>query len=397
VASNSPTRRYGRFGGRYVAEALYGPLEAVAKALDTALEDDAFLSEFERWLDNRIGRPTPLSRMAHLSEELGGGGLWLKREDLCQGGSFAACIAIFQALLAVYMKRKVVIAESGSGDFGVALSQAGAALGLEVHVHMTREDILAEPLAVAEMKRYGAHVVSVDAPSRGRADAADEAMRVWMSQWQDALYCSSMLAAPDPYPRMLAHATGIIGAEARVQLNRRGATIDYVIAPVGSGSFAAGLFSEFIDDDAVHVIGVQAGGEAQGGRHSASLLSGRPGIAHGTKSFLLQDDGGQILGAYSIAGGLISPIVGPQHAAWAERGQALYVSMNDHEAILAVEKLMALEGVHVSLETGHALAYAMKLLPTLAHDQSILLGVSGQGTRDAARLAEAAKSVRGES
>ncbi|MEM1347207.1 MAG: pyridoxal-phosphate dependent enzyme [Myxococcota bacterium] len=385
-----------RFGGRYVAEALYGPLEAVATALDAALEDDAFLSEFERWLDHRIGRPTPLSRMRRLSQELGGGQLWLKREDLCQGGSFTACMAIFQALLAKYMNRSVLVAESGSGDFGVALSQAGAALGLEVHVFMTREDILSEPLAVAEIKRFDAHVVSVDAPSRGRADAAAEAMRVWMSQWEQALYCSSMLAAPDPYPRMLAHAAGIIGAEARVQLHRRAARVDYIIAPVGTGSLAAGLFAEFIDDDAVHSIGVQAGGEAQSGRHAASLLSGRPGIAHGTRSFLLQDDDGQILGAYSIAGGLISPIVGPQHAAWAQRGQALYVSMADHEAIEAVERLMALEGVHVSLETGHALAYALKLLPTLAPEQSILLGVSGQGTRDAARLAEAAKSGRGE-
>ncbi len=385
--------RYGRFGGRYVPEALWAPLEQVANAFDQAKVDPEFVATFERWLDHRVGRPTPMSRLERVSVP-GAGRLWLKREDLCQGGSYCINSATLQALLAHRMGKRGVICETGTGDFGVALGAVGAALGLEVTVYMGREDMQTERGRVAHMKRLGVRVEQVDLPHRGRREATAEAMRHWMSASDWVMYCASSLASPDPYPRLIAWALRTVGAEARVQLRRRGHAATYVIAPVGSGALAAGMFAEFIGDHDVHLIGVQAGGEPVARRHAASLISGRPGVVQGTFSYALQDTTGQILTPYSIAGGMCLPAVGPQHARWAEEGSVMYVSMSDRDAVEAVCMLADQEGLLLSLETGHALAYALRLLPTLDEDQEVLVVASGGGDHDLLRLEAAAESLR---
>ena len=280
--------RFGRFGGRYVPEALWAPLERIALAYEDALRDPAFVDTFERWLDHRVGRPTPLSHLERISGD-GAGRLWLKREDLCQGGSYCINSATLQALLAQRMGMRQLICETGTGDFGVALGAVGAALGLDVVAYMGREDMQTERGRVAHMRRLGVHVEQVDAPHRGRRESTAEALRHWMSVSEHAMYCSSSLASPDPFPRMITWALRAIGAEARVQLRRRGHSPSYVIAPVGSGALAAGMFTEFLGDPDVHLIGVQAGGEPIAGRNAACLISGRPGVVQGTYSFALQD------------------------------------------------------------------------------------------------------------
>jgi tryptophan synthase beta subunit len=384
--------RYGRFGGRYVPEALWAPVEQVARAFDDAIADPEFVATFERWLDHRVGRPTPLSRLERISAR-GGGRVWLKREDLCQGGSYCVNSATLQALLAHRMGKRGVICETGTGDFGVALGSVGAALGLDVTVYMGREDMQTERGRVAHMRRLGVRVEQVDAPHRGRREATAEAMRHWMSASERVMYCASSLASPDPYPRLIEWALRTIGAEARVQLRRRGHAAAYVIAPVGSGALAAGMFSEFLADPGVRLIGVQAGGEPVAGRHSASLISGRPGVVQGTFSYALQDPTGQILTPHSIAGGMCLPVVGPQHARWAEEGAVLYASMSDREAVEAVCTLADQEGLLLSLETGHALAYALRLLTTLEDGEDVLVVSSGGGDHDLLRLEAAAESL----
>lgn len=380
--------RWGRFGGRYVAEALWQPLEEVAQGLDAALANAAFLERYERWLDFRVGRPTPISCMTHLSAARGGGRLWLKREDLCQGGSFCTNLAIFQALLAQAMGRTGLVTETATGDFGVALGAIGAALGMQVRVFMGREDMHAEPSRVAQMKHLGVELTQVDASTRGRKMSRPEALRLWMAHHHELFYCTSLLASPDPYPRMIASALEVIGAETRVQLRRRGCEPDYIIAPIGSGGFGVGLLGAFTEDDSCHLVGIQAGGEPQGGRHAASLISGRPGVFHGTMSNVLQDQQGQVQTPYSVAGGLCVAAVGPQHASWAARGRVLYTSINDEEARQAARELYRLEGISIALEAAHAVAYALKLLETLGEDRDVVVGISGAGDRDLERLGE---------
>ena len=266
---------------------------------------------------------------------------------------------------------------------------AAAAIGLQARVYMSREDMSHEPAALAFMERLGVEVVQVDVLTRGRTGPGGEALRYWMRRPHRSLYCSSSLAAPDPYPRIIADALAVIGAETRVQLARRGCDASYVIAPVGSGSFAAGLFSAFLDDESTRLIGVQAGGEPQAGRHASILLTGAPGVFSGTFSQLLQDAQGQILNPYSIAGGLCTSVVGPQHADWAERAAVLYASINDVEAARAQQTLYRAEGISLSLEACHALAYAIKLSTTLAPERHVVIGASGSGWRELARATPA--------
>lgn len=378
--------RYGAFGGRFVAEALWSPLEELAQCFDAAVADEEFLALTERWLDHRIGRPTPVSHLQTLSDKLGGGQLWVKREDLCQGGTFCINAAVFQALLARRMGRKMLIGDTGTGDFGVALASIGASMGFKTRIYMGREDREAEPLNVRLMEELGANLEIVDATIRGRKRACAEAMRYWATHSENALYCSSSLAMPDPFPRLLGYSLAVIGAEARLQLKRRQCRPEYVVAPVGSGGFAAGLFSEFIDDESVQLVGVQGGGDGQGLRHAASLLHGRPGVFLGTHSYLLQDEGGQVLLPHTVAGGLSMAHVGPQHARWAVEGRVHYVSVSDEEAFEAVKTLVSTEGLLVNLESGHGLGYALKLASTLAPDQHVVVGVTGGGVRDLERL-----------
>ncbi len=380
--------RFGRFGGRYVSEALWTPLQAIAEGFEDAISDHTFMGEFESLLDHRLGRPTPLTLLSNLSDKTGGGKLWIKREDLCQGGNFTANLAAACALLARRMGRQWLVGETATGEFGVTLASLGNAFGLKTRIFMGREDRESEPLMVRRMEELGVELETVDSNLRGRKAASSEALRYWATHSGEALYCSSSLAAPDPFPRMIEFFLSVIGAETRVQVDRRGQSPEYVIAPVGSGGFAAGLFSEFIGDERVQLAGVQGAGEGLTGRHSASVVAGRPGVFQGTYSFLLQDDDGQVLSPTSVAGGLSVPNVGPQHAHWAEQGRVHYVAVTDGEAVDAVRRLLHTEGLLISLEAGHALAYALKLLPTLGEDQDVVVGISGGGMRDLERLGE---------
>ncbi|MGM0557722.1 MAG: pyridoxal-phosphate dependent enzyme [Myxococcota bacterium] len=386
TTNRSKPGRYGRFGGRYVAEAIWTPLQEIAATFEQAVADEAFMEEFQRHLNDRLGRPTPVSLLTRISEGEGGGRLWLKREDLCQGGSFCGNLAVAYGLLARRMGREWLIGDTATGDFGIALGAIGNALGLKTRVFIGREDAEQEEMQVRRMDELGVKVERVDTHSRGRKAACAEALRFWATHSAGHLYCSSSLAAPDPFPRMIAYFLSVIGAEAGVQLARRQCRPFYLIAPVGSGGFAAGLFSEFVGDEEVQLVGVQAAAEGLEGRHSASIVAGRPGVLHGTHSFLLQDADGQVARPASIAGGLAMAHVGPQHARWAETGRVHYVPVENVDAIRAVRRVMVEEGINVSLESGHALAYALKLLPTLSSDRDVVVGISGAGMRDIERI-----------
>lgn len=381
------TGRYGRFGGRFVAEALWTPLQQVKEAFEAAVGGGELLADFDALLDSRVGRPTPLTHLRALSAQLGGAQLWLKREDLCVGGNFTTNLAAAYALLARRMGRQALVGETATGEFGAALASMGNALGLKARVYMGREDHDAEPLGVQQMQALGAEIVTVDASLRGRKNACSEALRYWATHSDTHFYSPSSLAAPDPYPSLGAYFLSAIGHETRLQVERLGFVPEYVVAPVGGGGFAAGLFGEFIGHDVTQLVGVQGAGEGLSGRHAASIVGGRPGVFQGTFSFLLQDEDGQVLGSASAAGGLSVPVVGPQHANWAEQGLVHYVAVEDADAYQAVQLLAEREGVLISLEAGHALAYALKLLPTLRAEQSVLVGVSGSGVRDLGRWA----------
>ncbi|MBA2663274.1 MAG: pyridoxal-phosphate dependent enzyme [Bradymonadaceae bacterium] len=384
--------RFGRFGGRYVAESLWTPLQEIADAFDEAVDDPKFVTTMERWLDHRIGRPTPVSHLGALSERVGGAQIWVKREDLCQGGSFSINTAVLQVLLARRLGRRSVIGETGTGDFGVALGSIAAAMGLEARIFMGREDLENETLNVQRMLELGVVIETVDTGTRGRKRACSEALRFWATHSNQAHYCASSLAMPDPFPRILAYALGVIGAETRVQLKRRGCDPEYIIAPIGSGAFGVGLFSEFAKHTDIQLVGVQGGGDGHGARTSASLVVGSPGVFMGTHSYLLQDDNGQVLVPHSIAGGLCVPNVGPQHARWAAEGRVHYVAVSDDDACLAVRTLARTEGLLVCLESGHALSYAIKIAATLGSEQHVVVGITGSGLRDLERLDQFAHS-----
>ncbi len=375
-----PQARFGRFGGRYVPEALYTPFERVARAYREAVESDGFLRRQRRWRQMRVGRPTPLTHLEVLSQNTGGAQIWAKREDLCQGGSFCITSALTQALLAERMGKQQLIGETATGDFGVALGSVGAALGLDVAVFMGREAMEAESLNAARMQRMGVELIPVDSGARGRSQSMAEAIRNIAVTWEDTFYATSSLAGPAPYPAIVGSALSIIGTESRRQFQRRNIDPEYVVAPVGSGSFAAGLFDAFVDDGP-QLVGVQAGGTEEKARDSASLVRGRPGVYHGTYSLVLQDDEGQIQAPHADAAGMMMPVAGPQHARWLQDGVVHYVTVADEEARNAQKLLLRTEGILASRETGYALAYALKLAPMLGDDDHILFGITGSGLR----------------
>lgn len=387
MESSSNPSRIGRFGGRYVAEALWGPLQEVTEAFEEAIADDAFLETYDQWLDRRVGRPTPLTPLESISDEIGGGRLLVKREDLCHGGSFTINMAVAYGLIARRMGREWLVGETATGDFGVALASIGAALGLRTRLYIGREDLEAEQLNVRRMEELGAVIEIVDTNVRGRKAACAKALRYWATHSDASLYCPSTLAMPDPYPRMCAQFLSVIGAETRVQLNRMDADPEYLVAPIGSGAFGLGFFDDFIGDSEAQLVGVEASGEGESKKHAASVVHGKPGVFQGTHTYVLQDQNGQILSPDSVAGGLSVANVGPHHAYWAEHGEVHYVTAMDHEAIDGVRRLARSEGLIASLEAGHALAYALKLLPTLGPDEAVVVGLTGRGTRDLDRLA----------
>ena len=383
------TDRFGAFGGRYVPETLVPALDALEQALAEAMADPTFERELTHLLETYVGRPSPLSEAPGLSARVGAA-VWLKREDLNHTGAHKINSALAQALLAKRMGKRRIIAETGAGQHGVATATVCARLGLECVVYMGEEDMRRQALNVFRMRLMGATVVPVTAGTRTLKDATSEAIRDWVATCEDSHYIIGSVVGPAPYPRMVRDFQAIIGREARAQmLAQAGRLPSHVVACVGGGSNAMGIFHAFVDDVGVQLIGVEAAGEGLGsGRHSASLTEGRPGVLHGTLSYLLQDEHGQVHPAHSVSAGLDYPGVGPEHSYLRDAGRASYVSVTDAEALEGFRLLSRLEGVIPALETSHAVAWIDQQSGRLAPDDAVLLCVSGRGDKDVSTVAE---------
>jgi len=396
----SPSLRtgyYGRFGGRFVAETLVPALDELASAFEAIVPGEAFQTEWRGLLATYVGRPTPLGEAKRLARAIDPGGLalarlWLKREDLCHTGAHKINNALGQVLLAKKMGKTRVIAETGAGQHGVATATACALFGLPCEVYMGAEDVKRQAPNVGRMKLLGAKVVPVESGSRTLKDAMNEALRDWVTNVATTHYCIGSAAGPHPYPELVATLQSVIGEEARRQiLAAQNALPDALIACVGGGSNAIGLFRAFVDDPAVALFGVEAAGEGVStGHHAATLGEGRVGVLHGSKSYVLCDDGGQILEAHSISAGLDYPGVGPEHSWLKETGRASYLSATDDEALASVSLLARTEGILPALETAHAIARVGDVARELAAERgrpvTVVLGLSGRGDKDLATL-----------
>ena len=386
AARRDPDSRgyFGEFGGRYVPETLVEPVEELERAYFAARDAPEFTAEVDRLLKHYVGRPTPISEARRLSEAAGGARIFLKREDLTHTGAHKINNAIGQALLAVRMGKRRIVAETGAGQHGVASATACALLGLDCHVYMGAEDMDRQALNVFRMRLLGAEVCRVDAGARTLKDAINEAMRDWVTNVSDTYYLLGSVLGPHPYPLMVREFQSVIGREARAQmLEVTGKLPDYAIACVGGGSNAIGLFHPFEADGSVKFIGVEAAGDGvDTDRHAATLSKGRPGVLHGSKSYLLQDEFGQVQEAHSISAGLDYPGVGPEHSFYKDSGRATYVAITDTEALAGFKLLSETEGIIPALEPSHAIAYVAKFAPTLPKDTTILLGLSGRGDKD---------------
>ena len=376
---------FGIFGGRYVAETLMPALIELEEAYRTSRKDRAFRDEFTYYLREYAGRETPLYYAKRLTEELGGARIYLKREDLNHTGSHKINNTLGQALLARRMGKKRVIAETGAGQHGVATATVAALFGMECRIFMGEEDIRRQAPNVFRMKILGSEVVPVTSGTATLKDAMNEAMRHWVSSVRDTFYVIGTTAGPHPYPMMVREFQSVIGKETKKQiLQKEGRLPDILIACIGGGSNAMGLFYPFKDSPGVGMIGVEAAGKGiMTGHHAASISAGSIGVLHGNKTYLLQDGNGQVQDAYSIAAGLDYPGVGPEHGYFRDTGKAKYVSIDDEEAIRAFMLLSKLEGIIPAMESAHAVAYAMKLSPTLDKDKVIVINLSGRGDKDA--------------
>jgi tryptophan synthase beta chain len=376
--------RFGRFGGRFVPEVLMAPLIELEKAYAAARRDRKFQARLKALLADYAGRPTPLYFAERLSEHAGGAGIWLKREDLCHTGAHKINNVLGQALLAQRMGKRRVIAETGAGQHGVASATAAALLGLECEVYMGAEDVERQALNVFRMKLLGARVIPVEAGSRTLKDAINEALRDWVTNVRSTYYLLGSALGPHPYPMMVRDFHAVIGQEARRQARRAlGRLPDVVMACVGGGSNAIGLFHPFIGDRRVRIVGVEPGGAGIAtGKHGASMTAGHVGVLHGCMSYLLQNDDGQIAVAHSISAGLDYPGVGPEHAYYRDAGRFEFVSITDEEALEGFQALTRLEGIMPALESAHAVAHAMRLAKTLPRSKAIVVGVSGRGDKD---------------
>jgi tryptophan synthase beta chain len=376
---------FGIFGGRYVAETLMPALIELEKAYKASRKDRPFRDEFTYYLREYAGRETPLYYARRLTEELGGARIYLKREDLNHTGSHKINNTLGQALLAMRMGKKRVIAETGAGQHGVATATVAALFGMECRIFMGEEDIRRQAPNVFRMKILGSEVVPVTSGTATLKDAMNEAMRHWVSRVRDTFYVIGTTAGPHPYPMMVREFQSIIGKETKKQiLKKEGRLPDILIACIGGGSNAMGLFYPFKDSPGVELIGVEAAGKGiMTGHHAASISAGSIGVLHGNKTYLLQDGNGQIHDAYSIAAGLDYPGVGPEHGYFRDTGKAKYVSVDDEEAIRAFMLLSKCEGIIPAMESAHAVAYAMKLSPTLDKDKIIVINLSGRGDKDA--------------
>jgi len=376
--------RFGHFGGKFVAETLMSALSDL-EALYARLKDDAaFQREFDADLAHYVGRPSPLYEASRLSDAIGGGRIYLKREDLNHTGAHKVNNTIGQALLAKHMGKRRVIAETGAGQHGVATATVAARLGLECHVFMGEEDIRRQSLNVYRMKLLGAEVVPVTSGSRTLKDAMNEALRDWVTNVDDTFYIIGTVAGPHPYPMLVRDFQSVIGREARVQsLAQTGKLPAGLVACVGGGSNAIGLFHPFLQDAEVAMYGVEAGGKGlETGAHAAPLSMGSPGVLHGNRTYLMQDNDGQILDTHSVSAGLDYPGVGPEHAWLKDIGRVNYVAANDDEALAAFHRLTRVEGIMPALETAHAMAYAERLAAEMSPDEHIIVNLSGRGDKD---------------
>lgn len=375
---------FGVYGGLFVAETLMGPLTELRLAYEKYMQDKDFLAELDWELQNYVGRPSPLYFAERWSKELGGAKIYLKREDLNHTGAHKINNTVGQALLAKRMGKTRIIAETGAGQHGVATATVAARLGIECVVYMGAVDIQRQAANVYRMKLLGATVVPVTAGSATLKDALNEAMRDWVTNIDDTFYIIGTVAGPHPYPAMVRDFQTIIGREAREQIQQHeGRLPDALIACVGGGSNAIGLFHPFIDDKDVAIYGVEAAGDGiETGRHAAPLCAGKPGVLHGNRTYLVEDENGQIIETHSISAGLDYPGVGPEHAWLKDIGRAEYVAINDEEALQAFHDLTKIEGIIPALESSHALAYATKLSPTMGKDKIIIVNLSGRGDKD---------------
>ena len=376
------TGAFGPFGGQFVPETLMPALAELREAWDAAQADDGFRAELAQLLRDYVGRETPVTHAERLSERLGGAQIYLKREDLAHTGAHKINNALGQALLARRMGKARIIAETGAGQHGVATATACAKFGLECVVYMGAEDVRRQALNVFRMRLLGAEVIPVDSGARTLKDAINEAIRDWVTNVRTTYYLIGSAIGPHPYPVIVRELQSVIGRESREQLRAAtGRLPDAAIACVGGGSNAIGLFHPLIDDP-VRLIGVEAAGEGLDRRHAATLSGGSPGVLHGTRTYVLQDEHGQITEAHSISAGLDYPGVGPEHAWLMLSERAEYVSVTDEEALDALRLLSETEGIIPALETAHAVAWAAKLAPAMRPDQSILIGLSGRGDKD---------------
>ena len=381
---------FGPFGGRFSPETLIPAVQELEEAFETYIKDPAFLEEMDKDFAHYVGRPSPLYHAERWSDLLGGAQIYLKREDLNHTGAHKINHAIGQALLARRMGKTRIIAETGAGQHGVATATVAARLGLECVVYMGAEDVRRQALNVYRMKLLGAEVVPVEAGAKTLKDAINEAMRDWVTNIDNTFYLLGTVVGPHPYPKMVRTFQSIIGREARKQcLDMTGRLPDALVACVGGGSNAMGLFHPFIDDTGIKIYGVEAGGEGiESGRHAARLSAGRRGVLHGNRTYIMSDDAGQIIESHSVSAGLDYPGVGPEHAWLKESARAEYVHVNDEEALSAFRDLTRYEGIMPALESSHALAWVKKLAPTMSPEQSIIVNLSGRGDKDIHTVAE---------
>ncbi len=388
-SSTSAAGRFGPFGGQYVPEVLMAALRQLEQEYARAQADPAFWAELDDYLRHYVGRPSPLYHARRLSEQLGGAQIYLKREDLNHTGAHKINNTLGQTLLTRRMGKRRVIAETGAGQHGVATATACAMFGLECVVYMGAEDVRRQALNVYRMRLMGAQCVPVESGQRTLKDAINEALRDWMASVAYTHYVIGSVMGPHPFPTMVRDFQAVIGRETRQQmLERTGRLPDVVLACVGGGSNAAGIFHPFIGDAGVRLIGVEAAGEGVGtGRHAATLAQGRPGILHGMHTVVLQDDDGQTAAVHSVSAGLDYPGVGPEHAYWHSTGRVEYVSATDAEALDAFELLSRTEGIIPALETAHAVAHAVKLAPQMSRDRLMVINLSGRGDKDCVEVA----------
>jgi len=375
---------FGPYGGLFVSETLMEPLEELREAYEKYMQDATFLAELDADLANYVGRPSPVYHAQRLSRENGGAQIYLKREDLNHTGAHKVNNTIGQALLAKRMGKRRIIAETGAGQHGVATATVAARLGLECVVYMGEVDIARQEANVYRMKLLGARVESVSSGSKTLKDALNEAMRDWVTNIDNTFYIIGTVAGPHPYPAMVRDFQAVIGREARVQMQQQtGALPDALVACVGGGSNAIGLFYPFLNDASIAIYGVEAAGDGlDSGRHAAPLCAGTPGVLHGNRTYLMEDPNGQIIETHSISAGLDYPGVGPEHAWLKDVGRVEYVAATDKEALEAFHTLTRVEGIIPALESSHAIAHALKLAHDMDEKQAVLVNLSGRGDKD---------------